>query len=59
MPRILHILTRSDDALPREIIARQTAGGENEVRIADLTVVQPDYKAMLEEIFAADSVETW
>jgi len=59
MPRILHILTRPDDALARDLIARQKRLAGNEVEVVDLTVADPDYKTLLEKIFAADSVESW
>jgi hypothetical protein len=59
MRLLLHILTRPDDALARQIIARQQGGGENKTVVADLTQPQPDYKELLENIFAADSVQVW
>jgi hypothetical protein len=59
MPRVLHILTRPDDALAREVIARQKSVAGNEVEVVDLTVAEPDYKELAEKIFAADSVESW
>ena len=59
MPRVLHILTRPDDALARELIARQKSVAENEVEVVDLTVGEPDYKELAGKIFAADSVESW
>jgi hypothetical protein len=59
MRRVLHILTRTDGALARELMARQHSAAGNEVEEADLTLPEPDYKALLEKIFAADSVETW
>jgi hypothetical protein len=59
MRLLLHILTRPDDALAREIIARQQGGGENQTVVADLTKPRPDYKELLENIFAADSVQVW
>ena len=59
MRLLLHILTRPDDALVREIITRQQNGGENKTVVADLTKPQPDYKVLLENIFAADSVQVW
>ncbi|MGA2173857.1 MAG: hypothetical protein ABSH38_02630 [Verrucomicrobiota bacterium] len=59
MRRVLHILTRPDDALAREVIARQKIRPENEIEVADLTRPGPDYRELLEKIFAADSVETW
>jgi hypothetical protein len=59
MRLLLHILTRPDDALAREIMAAQQAGGENEITTVDLTKPEPDYKQLLENIFAADSVQVW
>jgi hypothetical protein len=57
---LLHILTRPDDSFAREIIARQQqqSAGENKT-VADLTQPQPDYKELLENIFAAESVQVW
>ena len=60
MARIIHILTREDDPLPARIIAAQETTG-HETRMIDLTEVDPngDYSILLEEIFAADSVQVW
>ena len=60
MARVIHILTREDDALPASIIAAQEIAG-HETRVIDLTEVDPngDYSILLEEIFAADSVQVW
>ncbi|HEX3718215.1 MAG TPA: hypothetical protein VH595_09615 [Verrucomicrobiae bacterium] len=52
-------MTRPEDTFSREIIAQQKAGTETEIEVVDLTIPQPDYKALLEKIFTADSVETW
>jgi hypothetical protein len=63
MKQVLHILTRKEDDLSRAIIERQRAMGDNEkamvVETADLTVERPDYSALLEQIFKADSVCVW
>jgi hypothetical protein len=59
MRRVLHILTRPDDALARELMARQKNAAGNKVEAVDLTLPEPDYKALLEKIFAAESVESW
>jgi hypothetical protein len=56
---MLHILTRPEDLLVREILTHHESEGENKVIVADLTQPQPDYKALLENIFAADSVQVW
>lgn len=60
MGKTLHILTRPDDTLPREIIACQREQPEAEAaEVFDLTVPAPDYSALLEKIFSADSVAVW
>lgn len=59
MLTLLHILTESNAALAKEIIAKQTANPENEIEIVDLTQAEADYKKLLEKIFAADSVQVW
>jgi hypothetical protein len=59
MRRVLHILTRPDDALARELMARQKNAAGTEVEAVDLTLPEPDYKALLAKIFQAQSVETW
>jgi hypothetical protein len=59
MHLLLHILTRPDDGLAREIITLQQSGGENKTTVMDLTKPQPDYKQLLENIFAAESVQIW
>lgn len=59
MRRVLHILTRADDALAREVMDRQKSIPDHKVEAVDLTVPSPDYKELLEKIFAADSVESW
>jgi hypothetical protein len=59
MRRVVHILTRPDDALARVLIDRQKAAAGNEVEVVNLTRPDRDYKTLLEKIFAADSVESW
>jgi len=59
MRHVLHILTRPDDALAQEVVARQQSDVGNKVEAMDLTLPGPDYKALLEKIFQADSVESW
>jgi hypothetical protein len=59
MKTILHILTKPDDVLARELAARQRSLPETRVEAADLTPPEPDYGAVVEKIFAADSVEVW
>ena len=59
MRRILHIVTIPDDGLAERIISLQQCRRDQEVKVADLTVPHPDYRALLEEIFASDSVQVW
>jgi hypothetical protein len=59
MAQILHILTRPNDSLAAEVIARQKASQPDSVQVMDLTKPDPDYERLLELIFVADSVETW
>jgi hypothetical protein len=55
MARVLHILTRPGDELAAGILAETPP----EVVFVDLTAPDPDYAALLEEIFKADSVQVW
>jgi hypothetical protein len=59
MPALLHILTRPDDPLAKEIIAQQKASAENKIEVIDLTGSAADYNELLEKIFRADSVQVW
>jgi hypothetical protein len=59
MQTLLHILTESGDPLADEIIAKQKANSENQIQVVDLTHAEVDYKKLLEQIFAADSVQVW
>ena len=60
MARIFHIITREDDALANGVIDAQEKAG-HETRVVDLTEVGPDgdYTVLLDEIYAADSVQVW
>jgi hypothetical protein len=59
MRTILHIVTKSNDTLAAGVIAKQRTSTDLQVKLVDLTVTDPDYQTVLEEIFAADSVEVW
>ena len=61
MKQVLHILTRKEDDLAQAIMENQRCIGDAEVVVetADLTVDKPDYSALLEQIFKADSVCVW
>jgi hypothetical protein len=59
MGLLLHIITRPEDALAREILTRQDSNGGKKVVVADLTQPNTDYKRLLENVFAADSIQVW
>ena len=59
MAKILHILTKEQDALAERIISLQAEQSSHEVKRVNLTQPAPDYRLLLEEIFAADSIEVW
>ena len=59
MRKVLHILTKENDTDANEVISRQGALPDCELMTVDLAAGQPDYKGLLEKIFAADSVAVW
>jgi hypothetical protein len=59
MRAVLHILTRPEDTLARDIIAWQRAQPEYAVQVVDLTEGEPDYDKLLDSILGADSVQVW
>ncbi len=59
MRAVLHILTKPAETLAGEIISRQSSQADVKVEVVDLTQPEPDYAALLEKIFAADSVAVW
>jgi hypothetical protein len=56
---VLHILTKPDDPLAAEIVERQGKNSDLQVRVVDLTVAEPNYEALLQAIFEADSLAVW
>jgi hypothetical protein len=59
MKTVLHILTRPDDPTARTVLAAQQQDSEFKVEVADLTAPEPDYGALVEAIFRADSIAVW
>ena len=57
--RILHIVSDPDDPLPEEIVREQKAQGTFELSVVDLSAADLDRRALLIEIFKADSVQVW
>jgi hypothetical protein len=59
MATTLHILTKPNDALANDLIAKEKAMATSASEVVDLTTGEPDYKLLVEKIFAADSVQVW
>jgi hypothetical protein len=59
MRAILHIVTKANDVLAADVIAKQRTRSELAVKVVDLTVRDPDYQSLLAEIFATDSIQVW
>lgn len=61
MPTQLHILTRPADELVTTLLERERerAAGQTQIEVVDLTQPVPDYPALVEKVFAADSVVAW
>ncbi len=59
MPNQLHILTRPADELVTALLERERSAAQTEIEVVDLTQPNPDYGALVERVFAADSVVTW
>jgi hypothetical protein len=55
----LHILTQPDDALARTVLEQLRKRQDQVINVVDLTVAEPDYARLVQEIFAADSVAVW
>lgn len=59
MRTVLHILTRPADDLVQAIMREQQPHPETKVLVADLTGNEPDYAALVKQVFEANSVEVW
>jgi|APGre2960657468_1045069.scaffolds.fasta_scaffold09786_7 hypothetical protein len=59
MRSVLFILTRHADPLAHDLAERQRRAPDATVEIFDLTQPEPDYQALLDKVFAADSVQVW
>ena len=58
MSKALHILTKPEDTLAGEIISLQEKSGA-QIEIFDFNQAEPDYKALVQKIFEADSIQVW
>ena len=59
MARLLHILNRPADELVETLLRDESDNPANLVEVVDLTAADADYVALVEKVFAADSVATW
>ncbi len=59
MRAILHIKSDTADARAEAVIRGQIAQADLRLELVDLRVAEPDYDALLDKIFAADSVAVW
>jgi hypothetical protein len=59
MITLLHILTRDDDALSLRVRTEQAKQADTQVVTVDLRGDRPDYTALLEVMFSADSIAVW
>jgi hypothetical protein len=59
MRKILLIITKSLEPLDDVVIAHECQLPGCEVKSVDLTAEEPDYRALIHEIFVADSVQVW
>jgi hypothetical protein len=59
MPRLLHILNRPTDEFVETLLRDERNNPANVVEVVDLTAADADYAALVEKVFAADSVATW
>ncbi len=59
MRTILHIQSDTTDARAEAVIDLQSRQPDVRVDKFDLRVADPDYSALLDHIFAADSVAVW
>jgi len=59
MRNVLLILTRSLEPLNDVVVAAEQALPDVRVQVMDLTAETPDYAALLDAVFKADSVQVW
>jgi hypothetical protein len=59
MKRLLHLLSYPNDPLPRRVIAVQSEDKELQVTVVDLSNPNLDYSRLLDQIFSADSIQSW
>ena len=58
MRHILHIKTKVNDALAETVIKSEQSLRDTKIETVELTT-QVDYEKLVQQIFAADSVQVW
>ena len=59
MRRVLHLLTAPPDETVRAVLSQQATRPDLALETVDLTSEAVDYDAVVEKIFAADTVAVW
>ena len=59
MRKTLIIVTKPNERLCDAVVENQLALSGHEIKIIDITEKEPDYRALLGDIFAASSVQVW
>jgi len=59
MSKVLLIITTANDPLNEVVITNEQSLPNHQVKVIDLTSGEPDYPALLEEVFSSDSVQVW
>jgi hypothetical protein len=59
MRKILLVITKPLNPLDEVVIAHESHLPGCEVKSVDLTTEEPDYRALIHAIFAADSIQVW
>ena len=59
MRKVLLIITTVNDRLNEGVITNEQSLPNHQVKVIDLTSGEPDYPALLQEVFSSDSVQVW
>ncbi|MBN9691715.1 MAG: hypothetical protein J0M24_15860 [Verrucomicrobia bacterium] len=59
MPNQLHVVVRTPDEFSQELLEVLRKRPESLAEVIDLTQGTPDYRHLLDRIFACDSVAVW
>jgi hypothetical protein len=59
MKTLLHLLNQPADELVLAVVAAQKSDPDNAVTVIDLSQPETDYRAVVESVFSADSIQCW